>query len=85
MMIMEQISEASQGEEDEILGEWLEIFGQGDEKEMTVALKLAAREEEEADDMDFYDLCEEFESPERRVMVQILDIQEVKLEIGEKY
>jgi hypothetical protein len=84
-MTMEKISEASQGEEDEILGEWLEIFSQGDEKEMIVALKLVAREEEEANNMDFYDLCEEFESPERRVMEQILDIQQVKLEIGEKY
>jgi hypothetical protein len=45
---------------------------------MTAALELAA--EEEADNMDFVDLYEELEALERRVMVQSLHIQQVKLE-----
>jgi hypothetical protein len=47
---------------------------------MTAALKPAT--EEEADIMDFLDLCEELESLERRVMVQSLHIQQAKLEAG---
>jgi hypothetical protein len=47
---------------------------------MTAALKPAA--EEEADNMDFVDLCEELEALERRVMVQSLHIQQAKLEEG---
>jgi hypothetical protein len=45
---------------------------------MTAALEPAA--EEEADNMDFVDLYEELEALERRVMVQSLHIQQVKLE-----
>jgi hypothetical protein len=45
---------------------------------MTAALEPAA--EEETDNMDFVDLYEELEALERRVMVQILHIQQVKLE-----
>jgi hypothetical protein len=45
---------------------------------MTAALEPAA--EEEADNMDLVDLYEELEALERRVMVQIFHIQQVKLE-----
>jgi hypothetical protein len=44
---------------------------------MTAALEPAA--EEEADNMNFVDLCEELEALEKRVMVQRLHIQQ-KLE-----
>jgi hypothetical protein len=57
----------------------LKIFSQEAEQEMTAALEPAA--EEEADIIDFVDLCEELEALERRVIVQILHIQQVKLEI----
>jgi hypothetical protein len=45
---------------------------------MTAALEPAA--EEEADNMDFADLCEELEALEKRVIVQSLHIQQIKLE-----
>jgi hypothetical protein len=57
-------------EKDEHSKEWLKIFSQEAEKEMTAALELAAEEEEEEEDnIDFVDLCEEFESLEKRVKV----------------
>jgi hypothetical protein len=56
----------------------LNIFSQEAEQEMTATLELAAVEEE--DNMDFFDLCEELEALERRVMVQIFHIQQIKLE-----
>jgi hypothetical protein len=58
----------------------LRIFSQGAEQEMTAALESAV--EEEADNIDFVDLCEELEALERRVIVQSMHIQQVKLETG---
>jgi hypothetical protein len=46
-------------------------------------LKLAEAEEEEADSMIFVDLCEQIEALERRVIVQGLHIQQIKLEADE--
>jgi hypothetical protein len=69
-----------QGEKDERSTEWLKIFSQDVEIEMTTTLKPAIKEE--ADIMDFVDLCEELEALERRVMVQGLHIQQAKLEEG---
>jgi hypothetical protein len=92
VMMKEKISEVSQGEEEEMeqtlmstptegeehSEEWLKIFSQEAETEMTAALEPAA--ERETDNMDLVDLYAELESLERRVMVQILHIQQVKLE-----
>jgi hypothetical protein len=52
-------------EEDKHSKEWLNIFSQ--EAEKTATLKLTA--EEEADNIDFVDLCEQLEALERRVKV----------------
>jgi hypothetical protein len=57
----------------------LKIFSQEAEQEMTVVLEPAT--EEEADNINFVDLYKELESLERRIMVQSLHIQQVKLEI----
>jgi hypothetical protein len=65
---------------DEHSTEWLKIFSQEAETEMTATLKPAA--EEEADNTDFVDLCKELEALERRVMVQGFHIQQDKLEEG---
>jgi hypothetical protein len=75
---MEQTSEAAQAEEDEHSKEWLNIFSQ--EAEKTATLELAVEKEEEADNMSFVDLCEQIETLERRVIVQRMHIQQVKLE-----
>jgi hypothetical protein len=98
VMMKEKISEASQGEEEEMeqtlmstpaegeehSEEWPKFFSQEAETEMTAALEPAAAEE--TDNMDFADLYEELEALERRVMVQILHIRQVKLEAdGEAY
>jgi hypothetical protein len=45
--------------------ELLKIFSQEAEREITAALELA--EEEEADNIDFFELYEELEAQERRV------------------
>jgi hypothetical protein len=37
--------------------EWLKIFNQEAEKEMTAALKLATEEEEEKDNIGFHSIC----------------------------
>jgi hypothetical protein len=74
----EQTLAFSPTEGEEHSAELLKIFSQEDEQEMTTALELAA--EEEADKMDFIDLYEEPKSLERRVMVKILHIQQVKLD-----
>jgi hypothetical protein len=74
----EQTLMSTPAEGEEHSEELLKIFSQEVEQEMTAALELAA--EEEADNMDFVDLYEELEALERRVMVQILHIQQVKLE-----
>jgi hypothetical protein len=65
-------------EEGEHSEEWLKIFSQKAEKEMTAVLEPTA--EEEADSMNFVDLYEELEALERRVIVQSKHIQQVKLE-----
>lgn len=65
-------------EEDEHSEEWLNIFSQEDEK--TVALKLAEVEEEEVDIMSFVDLWQQIETLERRVEVQNMHIQQMRLE-----
>jgi hypothetical protein len=58
-----------------------QIFQPGSyEIETTAALELAAAEEEEADNMSFVDLCEQIEALERRVIVQRMHIQQMKLE-----
>jgi hypothetical protein len=82
VMMKEKISEASQGEEEEHSTEWLKIFSQEAETEMTVALELA--EEEEEDNIDFVDLCEELESLEREGDGANFHIQRAKLEAGEE-
>jgi hypothetical protein len=82
---MEQTLMFSQGEEEEHSTEWLKIFSQEAEQEITAVLEAAEEEEEEeeeADNMDFVGLCEELEALERRVMVQNLHIQQAKLEEG---
>jgi hypothetical protein len=54
-----------------------QIFSQEAETETTAALELAAeKEEEEADNMSFVDLCEQIEALERRVIVQRMHIQQ---------
>ena len=65
-------------EREENSAESLEFFSQDVEQEMTTALESAV--EEEADSIDFVDLCEELESLERRVVVQSMHIQQAKLE-----
>jgi hypothetical protein len=78
---LEKISKAAQEEEgNEHSEEWLKFFSQEAETEMTAALELAAVEEEEADSMSFVDLCEQIEALERRVIVQRMHIQQMKLE-----
>jgi hypothetical protein len=53
---------------------------------MTAALKLAAgEEEEEADSIDFVELYQEFEALERRVKVQGMHIQQIRLEAEREY
>ena len=49
---------------------------------MTVALEFAV--EEEIDNINFANLCEEFEALERRVNVQRRHIQQVRLEVDER-
>jgi hypothetical protein len=77
---MEKTLMSTPAEGEEHSTELLKIFSQEAEKEMTVALEPTA--EEEADNMDLFDLYEELEALERRVMVQILHIQQIKLEAG---
>jgi hypothetical protein len=72
---------STQAEGKEHFEEWLKIFIQQAKTEKTAAWELAKEEEEEeADNIDFVDLCEELEALEKRVMVQILHIQQAKLE-----
>jgi hypothetical protein len=55
---MEQTSEATQAKEgDEHSDEWLKIFSQEAEKEMTAALELATEGEEEKYNMSFSLIC----------------------------
>jgi hypothetical protein len=69
-------------EDDEHSEEWLSIFGQ--ETEKTATWEFAAAEEEEADNICFVDLYEKIEALERRVKVQGVHIQQVKLEADEE-
>jgi hypothetical protein len=74
-------------EEKEHSEEWLKIFSQEAEKETAAALKLTTEEEEEeeeANNMGFADLCEQLEALERRVMMQHLHIQQIRLEVDEE-
>jgi hypothetical protein len=67
--------------EDEHSTEWLKIFSQEAGQEITMILEAAEEaKEEEEDNMDFLDLYEELESLEKRVIVQSLHIQQIKLE-----
>ena len=68
-------------ENDEHFEEWLNIFSQ--EAEETARWKFAA-EEEEADNICFADLWEQVEALEKRVKVQSMHIQKVKLETDEE-
>jgi hypothetical protein len=80
---LEQVLEATQAEEeDEHSEEWLNTFSQ--EAEKTATLELAEAEEEEADNMSFVDLCEQIESLERRVIVQGMHIQQMRLGTDEE-
>ena len=81
---MEQTWEAAQAEEDdEHFEEWLNIFSE--EIENTAALELAeVGEEEEADNISLADLYGQIEALERRVIVQGMHIQQVKLEADEE-
>jgi hypothetical protein len=76
----------SQGEKEENSKEWLKIFIQEAEMKITAVLQAVKEEEEEEEEeeenIDFVDLHEELEALERRVMVQILHIQQAKLEVG---
>lgn len=75
--------EAAQAEgEDEHSEEWLDTFSQ--EAEKTTTLELAEAEEEEGDSMSFVDLCEQIQALERRVIVQGMHIQQVRLETDEE-
>jgi hypothetical protein len=72
---VEQTVMFSQGEGDEHSAELLKIFSQEAETEMIAALEPTAKEEEEAENMDFDDLYQELEVLEKRVIVKILHIQ----------
>jgi hypothetical protein len=68
-------------ENDEHYEEWLNIFSQ--ETEKTATWEFVA-EEEEADNISLADLYEKIEALERRVKVQGMHIQQVKLEADEE-
>jgi hypothetical protein len=71
-------------EKEEHLEEWLKIFIQGVEQEITVECEPTA-EEETTYSIDLVDLCEEMEALERRVKMKKHLIRQVRLEIyGEK-
>jgi hypothetical protein len=55
-------------------------FSKMSAQEMTATLEPAV--EEEADNIDFVELCEELEALERRINMQSRNIQNIKLEIG---
>jgi hypothetical protein len=75
---------AQEMEREEHSEEWLKIFNQEAEQEITVECEPTT-EEEATDSMDLVDLCEELEALERRVNMQRHLIQQIKLEIyGEK-
>jgi hypothetical protein len=69
-------------ENDEHSEEWLNIFSQ--ETERTATWEFAEEEEEEADNISFANLYEQIEALERRVIVQGMHIQQVRLEADEE-
>jgi hypothetical protein len=69
------------GEDDEHSEEWLNIFSQETEKTATWEFEA---EEEETDNIILTDLYEQIEALERRVKVQGMHIQQVKLEADEE-
>ena len=74
--VLEQISEAAQGEaeeDDEHFEEWLNIFSQ--EAKKTATGEVAEAEEEEEDNIFFADLWEQVEALEERIKVQGMHIQ----------
>jgi hypothetical protein len=75
---MEQTLMSTPTEGKEHSFELLKIFIQEAGTEITAALEPTA--EEEADNMDFVDLYEELEALEKRVIVKIFHIQQIKLE-----
>jgi hypothetical protein len=79
---LEQTLEVAQAEDDENSEEWLDTFSQVAER--TAAFELAKEEEEEANSISFANLCEQIEALERRVMLQGMHIQQVKLEETEE-
>jgi hypothetical protein len=81
---LDQTLEATQvdEEDDEHSKEWLNILSQ--ETEKTATWEFVVAEEEEADNISFVDLYEQIEDLERRVKVQGMHIQQVKLETDEE-
>jgi hypothetical protein len=82
---LEQVFETTQAEkeeENEHSEEWLNILSQ--EAEKTVAFELAEEKGEEADNISLFDMYEQIEALERRVIVQGMHIQQVKLEADEE-
>jgi hypothetical protein len=69
-------------ENDEHSEEWLNIFSQ--ETEETTTWEFAEEEEEEADNINFVDMYEQIEALERRMKVQSMHIQQVRLEVDEE-
>jgi hypothetical protein len=83
---LEQTLEATQvEEEDEHSEEWLKIFSQEAETERLQhwSRQIDFSEEEELDMLSFVDLWEQIETLERRVEVQSMHIQQMKLEADE--
>jgi hypothetical protein len=74
-------AEETEGD-DEHSEEWLNIFSQ--ETEKTATWEFATEEEEEADNISLADLYEQIGALERRVKVQSMHIQQVKLEADEE-
>jgi hypothetical protein len=72
---LEQTLMFSQAEGEDHSAELLKIFSQEAEQEIIIVLEPTA--EEEANNMDFANLWEELEALEKRVMVQILHIQQI--------
>jgi hypothetical protein len=81
---LEQTLEVAQadGEDDEHSEEWLNIFSQ--EAKKTATWEFAAAEEEGVDIICFADLWRQIEALEKRVKVQGVHIQQVKLEADEE-
>jgi hypothetical protein len=60
--------------------ELLKIFSQEAEREITITSEFVV--EEEAESRDFVEMCEEFESLEKRINMKSSHIQQIKFEIG---